>query len=200
MLTLNLRDCWLGPKYSGKVETVEGRKIRPLVFEIDSFSLGDRELNALLGQPNAWDRLYHAGDGGEVVPFLRGFKTLELEAAIKNAAVRVQYGPNFEHEMFFIGAKLRKLKLVLCDGGTTALSCQVKTKPTLDDTLSGLFEYFDEKVRGELVFMPPYAQAELPLNTAGVGEQREDQLRAPAKRGRGRPKRKQLNGAPAGVQ
>lgn len=193
MLTLNLRECWLGPKYSGKVETVEGRKIRPLQFEVDSFSLGQRELNALVGDPNAWDRLYLNDPDTGIVPFLKGFKTMELEATIKNAAVRLQYGENFEHEMFFMGCKLRKLKLVLCEGGDTALSCDVKTKPTLDSTLAELFEFFDEKVRAELVFMEPNAQADLPLNTAGLGEEPLDPVKRAGKRTRAR--RKSVNGS-----
>lgn len=198
LLTLNLRECWLGPKYGGKVETVDGQKIRPLQFEVDSFALASRELNALLGQPNAWTRLYSTLDDGSIVPFLTGFKTLELEQPIKHAFVRVQYGRNFEHEMAFSGCKLRKLKLVLCEGGDTALSCEVKTKPTLDNTLAELFEYFDEKVRAELVFQPPNAQQDLPLSTAGVGELPEDPRRAAAqtaaaKAGKRKPRAKRSN-------
>ncbi len=171
LLTLNLRECWLGPKYSGKVETVEGRKIRPLQFEIEALQLTDRELNALLGEPDAWHRLHKSDHNGEITPFLRGCKSIELQAAIKDASVRLQYGKDFEHEMIFNGCKLRKLKLSLLDEGITALSCEVKTKPTLDDTLAQLFEFFDERVCVELIFMPPNVQAELPLSTVGLGEE-----------------------------
>lgn len=175
MLTLSLRDCWLGPKYSGKVETVAGRKIRPLVFELDSLMLSERELNALLGEPYAWSRLYKPNDAGDgMVPFLRGVKSLELEKPIEVANVRVRYGERFDSELHFVDCVLTKIKLSLIEGGNTAFACKVKTKPTLDDTLAELFEFFDEKIRAELVLLPPNVQAELPLNTIGTPAEQQE--------------------------
>lgn len=193
LLTLNLRECWLGPKYSGKVETIEGRKIRPLIFEIDSLMLEQRELNALLALPDAWDRLYNLTPEGAVVPFMDCFKSMEFIKPIKGASVSVQYGERFEHEMRFNDCKLTQIKLALTDGGLTAFACKVKTKPTLDDTLAELFEYFDEKIRAELIFIPPRVQPDLPLNTAGLGERPLDPKRAK------KPRKRRSNGAGAGV-
>lgn len=198
LLTLNLRECWLGPKYSGKVETIEGRKIRPLIFEIDSLLLNDRELNALLANPHAWSRLYEQTPEGAIVPFMDCFKSMEFCKPIKGASVGIQYGEQFEHAMTFNDCKLTTIKLSLIDGGLTAFSCKVKTKPTLDDTLAELFEYFDERIRAELVFMPPRVQQDLPLNTAGLGEVPQDPKRAAAPKKRGA--RRSNNSQPTTVQ
>jgi hypothetical protein len=162
----------------------DGRIIRTLVFQLDEVLLDGRELNALLGEPHAWDSLYNNTDE-EPVPFLKCFKSLEFEKSIDTATAVLFYGLD-EVVQSFAGVTLSKIKLALRDGGMTAMSCKVRTAPTLDETLAQLFEHFGNPIECELILLPPGAQQELPLNTHGIGEQ-VDQAR-PKLKGRGRGK------------
>lgn len=182
MLTLNRRPCWLGNDYSGKVVDEDGRIIRTLVFQLDKVMLDERELNALLGEPHAYISLYNDSADGPV-PFLTCFKSLEFEKSIESANVKIMYGLDSTQE--FAGVTLSKIKLALCDGGMTALSCKVRTAPTLDETLAHLFEHFGNPIECEMIVLPPGAQKELPLNTHGVGETDIDPKK-PKSRGRGK--------------
>ncbi len=183
MLTLNRRNCSLGNDYSGKVVQEEGRLIRTLVFQLEEVLLDERELNALLGEPHAWTSLYNLSPDGAIVPFLKCFKSLEFEKSIETAHVKIVYGLDTMQE--FAGVTLSKIKLALREGGLTALTCKVRTAPTLDETLAELFEHFGKPVEAELTFLPPNAQRELPLNTHGGGEQND--TGTPTKtRGRGK--------------
>lgn len=185
MLTIGRRACWLGNDYSGKVVEEDGRTIRTLVFQLDAVMLDQRELNALLGDPHAWDKLYNVTPDGPV-PFLKCFKSLEFDKSIETANVKVMYGLDSVQE--FAGVTLSKIKLALRDGGLTALTCKVRTAPTLDETLAHLFEHFGNPIECEITLLPPGAQQDLPLNTHGLGEQPIDPSKIRRVRSRGRGK------------
>jgi hypothetical protein len=182
MLTLDKRDCTLGGDSSAKVKEKDGVEIRTLTFEVKEVMLDERELNAFIREPHAWRSLYNDGPDG-AVPFLKCFKALELDGSIESAYVALTYGLD-ANEMAFADCKLSKIKLALCDGGKTALSCKVTTAPTLDETLAELFEQFGNAAEVEIRAEPPGAQQYLPLNKHGDGEQP-----ATPKRGRGRPRK-----------
>ena len=186
MLTLDRRDCKLGGDSSAKVKEKDGVEVRTLTFELQEVMLDERELNAFLHEPHAWSALYNDRNG-EVAPFLRCFKALELEQAIEGACVALTYGLG-ANEMIFTECKLSKIKLALRDGGKTALSCKVTTAPTLDETLAELFELFGSAIECELRAEPPGAQQDLPLNQHGEGEQSEGPRRRghPRKNGEAR--------------
>lgn len=169
MLTLNRRACDLGNDYSGKVVAEDGRVIRTLVYQIDNLLLDPRELNALLGDPHAWESLYKITAEGAPAPFLNCFKSLEFDKSIEAAHVTVYYGLDWTMQQF-ADVTLSKIKLALREGGLTALSCKVRTAPTLDETLAHLFEHFGNPIEAELILLPPNSQQELPLNTHGLGE------------------------------
>lgn len=181
MLTITRRGCWLGNDYSGKVTEEDGRVIRTLVFQVENLMLDERELNALLGEPHAWAALYNDSPDGPV-PFLKCFKSLEFEKDIDTAAIKIMYGLDSVQE--FVGITLSKIKLALREGGQTAMSCKVRTAPTLDERLAHLFEHFGNPIECELTLLPPNAQKELPLNTHGLGE--TDESNKPKGRGRGK--------------
>ena len=185
MLTLERRPCDLGGDYSGKVEEKDGQVLRTLTFGLATVMLDERELNALLSEPHGWTSLKNDGPLG-IVPFLRCFKSLEFEKTIDAANVRLMYGLDLEQE--FSEVKLSKIKLTLCDGGMTALSCKVTTAPTLDETLAQLFEHFGQPIECEIRAMPPGAQQDLPLNNHGTGEQPAAPPKAAARKSRGRGK------------
>lgn len=190
MLTLDKRCCWLGPDYSGKVTAEDGQTIRTLVFELQQLMLTEHELNALLGEPHAWASLYNDSPEG-AVPFLKCFKSLEFNKPIEDAHVSVLFGLDTVFD--FAGVQLSKIKLSLCEGGLTALSCKVRTAPTLDETLGQFFEQIGCPIDCEVVLIPPNVQQDLPLNTHGLGEQPQEPAR-PARRfgktkGKGRPRK-----------
>lgn len=178
MLTLNRRTCQLGGHHSGKTKEKDGQVVKLLTFELEAIELDERELNAFLSEPHAWRSLYNNGPDG-ITPFLRCFKALELEKSIEGAHVTLIYGLG-EQEIAFNDCKLSKIKLALCEGGSTLLSCKVTTAPTLDETLAELFDQFGKPIECVLRAVPPGAQQDLPLNQHGTGEQ-------PAKSRRGRP-------------
>lgn len=183
MLTLDRRDCTLGFDYSGKGKEKDGELVRLLTFELEGIALDERELNAFLREPHAWRSLYNDGPDG-VTPFLKCFKSLEVEKAIDGAYVALTFGLD-QTEMAFAEVKLHKIKLSLAEGGKTLLSCKVTTAPTLDETLAELIEQFGTDIECELRAEPPGAQQDLPLNQHGEGEQSA----TPKKRGRGRPRK-----------
>lgn len=183
LLTLDRRECQLGGDHSGKTKEKDGQVTKLLTFELQDVSLDERELNAFLREPHAWRSLYNDGPDG-ITPFLKCFKALELEDSIEGAYVGLIYGLG-ENEMQFTECKLSRIKLALCDGGVTKLSCKVTTAPVLDETLPELFEQFGSRIECEIRAEPPGAQQDLPLNKHGEGEQPAQ----PRKRGRGRPRK-----------
>ena len=183
MLTITKRDCTIGDDYSGKGKEVDGNKVKTLTFELQEILLDERELNAFLGEPHAWSSLY-SDRNGESVPFLKCFKSLELEKPIDGAYLRLVYGLDAT-EMTFTDVKLSKIKLALRDGGLTALSCKVTTQPVLDESLPVLFEQFGNAAECELRAEPPGAQQDLPLNQHGEGEQAASKPKRGRKRANG---------------
>jgi hypothetical protein len=187
LITLDRRDCVIGPDSSSKVKAKKGQELRLLTFELEEVELEERELNAFLREPHAWKSLYNDRNG-EITPFLKCFKTLEIEKSVEGAFVELTYGLD-SNRMAFTECKLSKIKLALCDGGNTKLSCKVTTAPTLDETLAELFEQFGKPAEVEIRAEPPGAQKDLPLSTHGNGEQpalKSKAKRAAAKKG-GRP-------------
>jgi len=91
MLTLSTRQCLLGGDHSGKTKDKDGTIVKTLTFELEDFLLDDRELNTLLGEPNAWNALYDDRNG-EITPFLKCFKSLEFEKSIEGAFVKLVFG------------------------------------------------------------------------------------------------------------
>lgn len=180
MLTLEKRLCDLGGNQSSKVKEKKGEKVRLLTFEIENYPLDERELNAFLRDPKAWN--WHYTDvNGEIVPVQRCYKSHELAKPIEAAFIAVDYG--MHGHIAFTDCKLSKIKLAPQDGGETLLSCKVTTPPILDETLAELFERFGTKVEVEIRGEPPGAQQDLPLNKHGDVEQGDK-----PKRGRGRPR------------
>lgn len=181
MLTLEKRICDLGGDQSSKVREKNGEKVRLLTFGIENYPLDERELNALLRDPKAWN--WHYCDvNGDVVPVQRCYKSHELAKPIAAAYVAISYG--LSGHVAFTDCKLSKIKLACQDGGETLMSCKVTSPPILDETLAELFERFGDKVEIEIRGEPPGAQQDLPLNKAGEGEQP-----SAAKRSRGRPRK-----------
>lgn len=171
MLTLSRRECELGGDHSGKTKEKDGVVTKLLTFELNDVELDDRELNTFLREPHAFSSLYNITADG-CFPFLKCFKALELEGTIEGAYVQLMWGLD-DVEMSFSDCKLSKIRLALCDGGKTKMSCKVTTAPTLDETLAELFDKFGSHVECELRAEPPGAQQDLPLNSHGTGEQSE---------------------------
>lgn len=181
MLTIDRRDCIIGEDASTKGKEVDGEKVRTLTFELEGVMLEKRELNAFLSEPHAWDVLYN--DKVDLPePYLKCFKALELEKKIEGAYVALTYGLD-ANEMAFTDCTLSKIRLELCNGGLTSLSCKVTALPVLDASLAELFEQFGKSIECEIRAQPPGAQQELPLNKHGASEQPEAPKRSRKRNG-----------------
>lgn len=171
MLNLDARDARLNGDFSGKTKEKDGEKVRTLTFTLERVGLDERELCAFFREPHAWNSLYNR-KGEQVEPFLRFIKAIEIADTIEGASVTVIVGLD-RTEIRFTDCKLSSIKVTLCDGGKTLLSCKVTTAPFLEQ-IPELFEHFDGDVEAELCFEQPGAQQELPaMNTFGEGEQPE---------------------------
>lgn len=187
IITINRRECDLGGNHKGTTKEKDGQVTKLLTFELAEVELDERELNSFLREPHAWRSLYNDGPNG-IEPFLKCFKAMELEDSIEGAYVALFYGLG-EREMTFTECKLSKIKLALCAGGRTKLSCKVTTAPTLDDTLPELFEQFGNRIECELRAEPPGAQQDLPLNKHGAAEEVLSFPGRDGKKKRGRPRK-----------
>jgi hypothetical protein len=165
MLTLDLRPCVLGGKYSGDVKESETEQTRTFNFELEEVLLTKREFNALLGEPLAWDALFNSG-AKPVEPMLKSIKELELKHAVEGASVSVTYGPDAS-EQTFAGCKLSKIKLSLLTGGDVALACKVTCEPGLDADLAEFIAQMGNTAECEICAQLPQDQQDLPLNRVG---------------------------------
>ena len=166
MLTLTQRSCVLGLKSSTDGKEIDGQEVKLLTLELEDVKLDKRELNALLGEPHAWNVLYNTGVKPPE-PYLKALKTLELREPIEGAAVTLSFGVSSSPRLSsvaFAKVRLSKLKLELQSGGETVLSLKLTAAPALDATFGELLEHLGRLVEVEMRFEPSGQQQDLPLN------------------------------------
>ena len=184
MLTLSQRDCFLDAKYSGK--KVKGKDARTLKFTLTDVPIYRNELNAILGEPHAYESLF---DTSKPVhrPYLRCIKALELKTKLVASHVEIWYHLG-KSKVAFKNVTISKVKIHFegRDDALPHMSCEVETEPDLNQTFIDLIERMGTSVEAEIHAQNPADQKDLPLNSHGTGEEPEV---GKSPRGRGRKRR-----------
>jgi hypothetical protein len=170
MLTLDIRECTLDDKYSGRRKEQEDQEDRrTLKLGLLSIRIDRNELNALLDQPYAYECLYNR-EKQPHEPWLRCLKALELADSWEGAFVALFYD-NGSRKLVFPKATLSKLKIALGTGGKTSLSCMIEGEPDIDENFGEIIARTGTDIQCEIRAQPPSAQHDLPLSRWGEGEQ-----------------------------
>lgn len=180
MLSLTQRPCMLGDKYGGKKRKDED--IRTLKLELKEIEIDRAELNALLGEAHAFEAIYDTS-ANPVRPYLACIKAIELKSAWEGAVVTLWYEMG-QTRVDFKNAKLSKIKIEPRLGAETVMSCTLEGEPTLDKKVVELIDRIGTGIECELRADRPEAQADLPLNTHGAGEQPDTPARSGKSGGR----------------
>lgn len=170
MLSLNLRTARLNQDHSGKTHEKDGEVTKLLTFGLDEVELDPSEVGVLTREPHAARALFN-DDKGVLRPIFTCFKPMQLAEKIKDAYVLVRLTGGVEYK--FTGCTLSKIRLALEEGGKVILSCKVQCAPALDKGFAKFIDAFGDTAEVELRGEPPGAQADLPLNRHGEGEQPE---------------------------
>lgn len=182
MLSLKQRPCILGDKYAGKKK--RDTEVRTLKLELKDIELSREEVNALLGEPHAYEALYDTS-AHPIRPFLACIKALEIAASWTGARVVLWYELGAT-KVELKNATLSKIKITPPLGGDTRLSLSVEGEPVLDRKIAELIDRVGSGIECEIHAERPEDQQELPLNSHGEGEQPEmKSARKKARRGRG---------------
>lgn len=183
MLTISLRTARLNQDYRGNSHEKDGQVSKLLFFGLDEIELADTELCALNGDPMLYRGLYDTSKA-QPVTILKGFKPLELEEGIENAAITVRLRGGAEYR--FTGCTLSKLRVNTSNAGAPLLSLKVETAPALDASLAELVASMGELVDAEIHGAQKSDQQDLPLNSHGTDEQPEQGEEKRGRRGNGR--------------
>lgn len=171
MLSLTLRPARLNQDHKGKSHEKEGEITKLVTYGLDNIPLDEHEMGVITREPHAARALYNEDKEGVKRPFLACFDPLSLSENIEGAyvMVRLKGGTEIKHS----NSKISGISFSRTEGGTTLMSCKVTTAPTLDASLAEFYSQMGEQVDVELRGEPPGAQADLPLNTHGTGEEPE---------------------------
>jgi hypothetical protein len=165
-------DCLLAEKYAGKAVSKKNKDpYTTLKIELHRIPLDRDQLCAIMGEPHAFEALYNTG-ANPVEPFLKCLKELRLEYEYQLANVALFYEMG-STRFPLKDATLSDLRIQLRQGGESWLSMKVEAAPPLDRKLGELLERLGSGIECEIHADDPLAQTELPLNTAGIGEQPE---------------------------
>ena len=146
MLSLSQRDCQLGEKYSGRKKRDEDTWT--LKLELLGIVLERTEVNAILGEPHAFEALYDTS-ANPMRPFLGCIKAIELQNAWDGANVVLWYEFG-KRKIELKQAKLTKLKVHPMLGGETRFSCIVEGSPPLDKQLAEIIERAGKGIEVEI--------------------------------------------------
>lgn len=167
MLKLDSRSCKIGPSINSRTEKHGDEDIPAMDIPLSAIPLSKDELNALLGEPLAWNSFYNERKDGFAEPLLKGIKPIGLEAKYEGAEVTLRLGLNLL-EVELLDVKLTKLKLEPTAGGATSLSLTVQC--LLEDHAKALYSWMNHDASVEIMTGDPVEaekseQPELPLNT-----------------------------------
>lgn len=161
MLRISQRTCRLGEKYAGKKD--EEADAITLRVELANVVLDREELNALLGEPHAYEALYNTS-ATPVTPYLKCLKALELRNSWEGAYVALWYEMG-KRKIEFKRAKISKIKIEPRHGGDTFLSLTVEGEPALDGKFVDIIARVGGAAECEIRADRPEDQRDLPLNS-----------------------------------
>lgn len=166
MLELSRRPAKLGPSINTRCERHGDEDVTAFDVPIHSVLISGEELNALLGDPTANERLYAQGTDPLEPAFLQ-FDALVLKDKIEGARVALA-GSNGGGDIVLNDCKLKSVTLELQVGGLTKLSCKAQCLPNLDHSINALFELMNHEIAVEITAEQHGAQQALPLSPAST--------------------------------
>lgn len=132
MFEIRDRACKIGNHVNVRTEA-RGDEEVVTAFDISivDISLDKGELNTLLGDEQAHERLFRTEEGGRIVPAFNAVQSLRLKAKIPSARVEIHVGQG--KAIVMPDAKLSKVTLERRDGGVCGLGVQVQCIPNIDE-------------------------------------------------------------------
>lgn len=125
MLELDKRPCKLGVYLNTPTQKHGADRVPAKVLGIKNILLTKDDLCELLGNPDAWDLLYLEVKGKSAMPLFEGkLGALNVLGKFKESSLTLSFGLK-PHELEFVDATLKSLKLDRQEGGLTALSLTV---------------------------------------------------------------------------
>lgn len=177
MLNLNPRKCFLGIRSSTKSKHHDGTEVKILDIDLEQIELTKQEVNALLGEPRAWESLFNTVNG-KSEPFIKAVKALQLVESIDQAFVSLTYGVKAQ-VVELRDVKLSMVKLNLMEGGKVLMSCKVRGPAVLDASFGEFMDKLGDSIECEMRFEQPGQQEKLPLNTVGANESSRPSIGTP---------------------
>jgi len=152
MLNLNRRAAHIGVSFNGRREKHGDEDVPALDIKLEGITLGEKEFNALLGDPHAEEAFFDPPGKTStlVVPRFPKLDSLKLKDKIKGVKVSIWLDGK-DTPILLDGCDLAKITLDPQDGGTVALSCQVQCSEPGDKAVSKLFDHLGATVSVEIV-------------------------------------------------
>lgn len=177
MLTITKRPCHIGGHMNATTEKHGDEDVPALDIALDGMMLSANELNALLSDPHASAALFNREGGQLAEPMFPHFKPFVLKQRYEGATVRLVVGGLTQTEVALHECKLRRITLEPQTGGMTQLSLAVRARPDAD-LMAVLLESMntdaDVEIADAQVAEKGDKQRDLPLSTAGEGEEPEE--------------------------
>lgn len=154
MLNLDRRSASLGTSFNGRVQKKgnSGDKVPAFDVSVEGIVLGEKEFNALLGDPHA-DNAFFEQPGRKAtisVPRFPRLGALVLKDKIEGVKVTLWLS-GVDKPIELDGCNLAKITLELQDGGTVAMACQVQCAEPGDRAVSKVFDHLGAPINVEVV-------------------------------------------------
>ena len=183
MLTVTSRPCQLGTGINTRCEMHGDESVPACDIPIVGITLDAEELGALLADPYAHRALFTKARGHDE-PMFPQLEPFELTDKIEGASAVITLSSTGEGATIHLDdVKLKGLTLKPMSGGLTLLSLKIQASgEDMASQVGELVAYLDRSVQieihgGERVKAKDKAQAELPINTFGEGEEPEGKKR-----------------------
>lgn len=174
-ISLDSRPCTLGPSINLRTEKHGDDDVAACDIPLDGIMLQDAELNALLEDKHAHNALYEKRSGKPDRPLFPLIETLALSGKYEGNVALI-FGPN-QVDLELEGVTVSKIRLKRLEGGLTQMSCSISCSENTESFIGKLTGRMNGNLNVELDIGEPIeakaksAQADLPINTFGEGEQ-----------------------------
>lgn len=168
MLNITERTARIGNQIQSRGENHGEDTVTAIDIPLTDVMLDEREFNALMGLPNAFNAFFDRS-GGLLQPAFTRLKPLALSEKIEGARVVIKHGVAAE-ELRLGNAKIAKIKLEPVTGGFVSMSCTVQCVPTLDVNIAHLLDRLNSTVELSIDGGQFGAQQELALGASEIEE------------------------------
>lgn len=179
MLSISQRPAHIGSSVNSRVEKHGDDDVTAFDIPITGIPLEAEEINQLLQDPHAWDKLYDPRSGGGHDPAFPLLAPFKLKHKIESATVLIRFGLQ-RTALQLTDCTIAKVIIEPTAGGTTLVSLQVQCTPTLDKSMTNLFEHLGGDCELELHVAGYGDQQPLPLETKPAAANGHAEAGAPA--------------------